>query len=95
MEALKRVEDPEIHQDIVGLGLVYGVIIDDGGKKVTVKMTLTTPYCPYAPQLVEQARMAAGSVPGVEAVEVDMVWDPPWDPRTMASEEVKDILGLW
>jgi metal-sulfur cluster biosynthetic enzyme len=94
-EALQAVEDPEIHQNIVGLGLIYGVEIAKEARKVTVKMTLTTPYCPYGPQLLQETKMVILSLPGVKEAQVDVVWEPTWDPKTMASEDVKDALGLW
>jgi metal-sulfur cluster biosynthetic enzyme len=94
-EALKSVEDPEIHQNIVGLGLVYGVDIDEQAKKIKLRMTLTTPYCPYGPQLLQQAKMVLLALPQVKDAEIDVVWEPAWDPKTMASDEVKDALGLW
>jgi metal-sulfur cluster biosynthetic enzyme len=94
-EALKTVTDPEIHQDIVGLGLIYGIGVSEDGRRVTVKMTVTTPYCPYLPQMIQQAKLAILTLPGVKEAEIEMVWEPPWDPKTMASDEVRDGLGLW
>lgn len=95
MEALKTVQDPEIRHDIVSLGLVYGVDLDREKRSVRIRMTLTTPCCPFAPHLIQQARMRALALPGVEDAQVDIVWEPPWDPKTMASDQVKDALGLW
>ncbi|HWO56666.1 MAG TPA: metal-sulfur cluster assembly factor [bacterium] len=95
MEALKEVKDPELHLGIVDLGLVYGVDIEDDGKHVEVRMSLTSPGCPYGPQMVNDVRFAVASLPGVETADVRVVWDPPWDPRTMASDEIKDKLGIW
>ena len=92
-QQLMRVEDPEIHLDIVSLGLVYGVEIQDG--KVHVKMTLTSPGCPYGPMLVQMARSAVYAVPGVKEAVIEIAWTPPWDPRTMASDDVKATLGIW
>lgn len=94
-EVLQAVEDPEIHQNIVGLGLIYGVEIDKEKRRVTVKMTLTTPYCPYGPQLLQETKMVLLALPGVKEAQVDIVWEPAWDPKTMASDDVKDALGLW
>ncbi len=93
-EALKKVVDPELHLDIVSLGLVYEVKVNDEGD-VAVKMTLTTPFCPIAPEFQQNARNAAESVAGVKSATVEIVFDPPWDPATMASEEAKNQLGLW
>ena len=93
-EVLKKVEDPELHMSIVELGLVYDVVVDDEGN-VTVDMTLTSPACPVGPLLQGMIYHKATEVEGVEDVEVNLVWSPPWDPREMASEEVKMALGIW
>lgn len=94
MDALREVIDPELGLDVVSLGLVYGVEVDDSGE-ATVRMTLTTPYCPLGPMLESQVHAATQFLPGIQGVKVDLVWDPPWDPRTMASDEVKLELGLF
>lgn len=94
-EALKPIEDPEIHLGIVDLGLVYGIDVDAAGKQVAVSMTLTSPACPYGPMIIDQVKRAAAALPGVEKSDVQVVWEPPWDPRTMASDYVKDVLGIW
>jgi metal-sulfur cluster biosynthetic enzyme len=93
-EALKVVQDPELHMGIVDLGLVYNVDIDDEGL-VTIDLTLTSPGCPIGPMIQGQAYHLLTQMEGVEDVEVNLVWDPPWDPRTMASDEVKLALGIW
>jgi metal-sulfur cluster biosynthetic enzyme len=92
-EALKAVVDPEIGIDIVNLGLIYDVALNDNN--ISVKMTLTSPGCPVGPMLQSQVYGIAAGMPGARNVQVDVVWVPPWDPRTMASEEAKDILGIW
>ena len=94
MDALREVIDPELGLDIVSLGLVYGVEVDDEGG-ATVRMTLTSPSCPLGPMLESQVHAATQFLPGIEGVKVDLVWDPPWDPHTMASDEVKLELGLF
>ncbi|MDA0351171.1 MAG: iron-sulfur cluster assembly protein [Chloroflexi bacterium] len=91
---LKTVEDPELHMSITELGLIYDVAVDDEGM-VTVDMTLTSPACPVGPLLQGMIYHKATDVEGVEDVEVNLVWSPPWDPREMASEEVKMALGIW
>lgn len=93
-DALREVIDPELGLDVVSLGLVYGVDVDDSGN-ATVHMTLTTPYCPLGPMLESQVHAATQFLPGISEVRVDLVWDPPWDPHTMASDEVKLELGLY
>ena len=92
--ALTEVEDPEIGMDIVGLGLVYKTEVSDDAK-VRVEMTLTSPGCPMGSYILTQAHAAVMNLPGVKDVQVDLVWTPPWDPKTMASDEVKAELGLW
>ncbi len=92
-ENLKTVIDPEIGIDIVNLGLIYGVDVQDNNIKV--EMTLTGPGCPIGPLLQSQVYGVCASQPGARNVQVDLVWTPPWDPRTMASEEAKDVLGIW
>lgn len=94
LEALIPVQDPEIRIGVVDLGLIYDVDISDKAD-VTVKMTLTTPACPYAEILIGSVKKAVSDLPGVSSSEVEMVWDPPWDPREMASDMAKDQLGIW
>jgi len=91
---LALVEDPELRMSITDLGLVYGVEVDPDGM-VTVDMTLTSPACPVGPMLQGMIYHRLMQTPGVEDVEVNLVWNPPWDPRKMASEEVKMALGIW
>jgi metal-sulfur cluster biosynthetic enzyme len=94
-EALKPVVDPEIFISIVDLGLIRDVVVAEDGAKVRVVMTLTTPFCPEGPMIVEQVKQIVASLPGVQESEVELVWTPPWDPRTEASDEVKAELGIW
>ncbi len=94
IEKLIPVQDPEIHMSIVDLGLVYGAKIDDDGM-VEVTMTLTTPACPLGPLLIGQIQDTLMDVPGVKDVNVDITFSPPWDPRTMASDEIRMQLGIW
>ena len=91
VEALREVEDPELGMDIVELGLMYDVEID--GPKVKVIHSLTSLGCPAGPMIQEGIHDAAASVPGVEDVEVELTWDPPWTPDRM-SEDAKFILGF-
>jgi metal-sulfur cluster biosynthetic enzyme len=94
LAALSEVYDPEIGIDIVSLGLVYGSHIDDDGL-LTINMTLTTPYCPMGSLIQGQAHAVCHGLPGVKDVRVELVWSPPWDPRTMASEEARLELGIY
>ncbi|HDH99487.1 MAG: aromatic ring hydroxylase [Candidatus Latescibacterota bacterium] len=90
-EALKGCYDPEIPVNIVDLGLVYEVKVEDGD--VRVKMTMTAPGCPLSAWIARQAEDAVRSLEGVKDVHVELVWDPPWTPDRM-SEEAKRTLGL-
>ena len=93
MTKLAEVKDPEINLSIVELGLVYDISFDNG--EVLVTMTLTSPGCPLGPVIRGEAYAKLKEVPGVKDVDVQIVWNPPWDPRTMASEDVKMQLGIW
>jgi metal-sulfur cluster biosynthetic enzyme len=95
-EALKEVEDPELHMGIVDLGLVYGVDIEGpASENVTVTMTLTSPMCPVGPMFKESVETKVRSMEGVAKANVEITFTPPWDPRTMASDDVKVLLGIW
>ncbi|MBA4759764.1 SUF system Fe-S cluster assembly protein [Sphingosinicella sp.] len=91
IQALREIYDPEIPVNIYDLGLIYGVdIVDD---HAVVTMTLTTPHCPVAESMPAEVEIRVGSVPGVGSAEVNLVWDPPWDPQKM-SDEAKLELGM-
>ncbi|MFZ5746467.1 MAG: SUF system Fe-S cluster assembly protein [Pseudomonadota bacterium] len=92
VEALKEIYDPEIPVNIYDLGLIYGVeVTPDGHAAVT--MTLTTPHCPVAESMPGEVELRVGAVPGVGSVDVNLVWDPPWDPQKM-SDEARLELGM-
>ena len=93
MEWLRPVQDPELFLGLVDLGLIYSVVLE--GDSVTVKMTLTSPGCPAADHLVSEVKKRLLEYPGVAKADVMVVFEPKWDPRTMASDEVKDRLGIW
>lgn len=97
-EALQPVSDPEIHMSIVDLGLVYGAEVktdEKGGSTIKLTMSLTSPACPYGPMLLASVHGALAKVPGVRDVDVDLTFTPSWDPRSMATEEAKDQLGIY
>ncbi len=95
-EALKTVEDPELNMGIVDLGLVYGIDVDGSqNENVTVTMTLTSPMCPIGPMFRQMVVDRVESIEGVKTTRVDITFSPPWDPRTMASEDAKVQLGIW
>ncbi len=90
-EVLRQVIDPEIGMNVVDLGLVYGVDVEDG--RVQVTMTMTTPACPLGESIAAEAEaIVRQSVPGVTSVTVDLVWEPPWQP-SMMSADAKAELG--
>ncbi len=91
IEEIKKIYDPEIPVNIYELGLIYEVIVKE--KNVSVKMTLTTPNCPVAESLPKEVKDSIMNVEGVEKVELDLVWDPPWD-KSMMSEAAKLELNL-
>jgi metal-sulfur cluster biosynthetic enzyme len=92
-QAIRPIQDPEIHLGILDLGLIYGVQSEPNGT-VRVRMTLTSPACPVGPLLQAQVHAALLKLPGVKEAKVELVWEPPWDPRTMATDEIKMELGL-
>ena len=90
-EALQSCYDPEIPVNIVDLGLIYDVDINED--KVNVKMTLTAPGCGMGPMIASDAQQKILQIPGVSEATVDLVWDPPWDPSRI-SDEAKGKLGI-
>jgi len=96
-EALKAVVDPELFVNIIDLGLIYDVKIDeaaDGKSNVAVEMTMTSPACPAGPQLLSQSQDAVRRLDGVGEVDVKLVMEPPWTPDRM-TEEARDQLGIF
>jgi FeS assembly SUF system protein len=91
--ALRTCYDPEIPVDIYELGLIYDVQVDPSGA-VGIRMTLTSPACPAAGSLPPEVEAKVRAIPGVTAVQVDVVWDPPWDKDRM-SEAARLQLGIF
>lgn len=91
VEALSQVIDPEIGLNVVELGLVYGVEVSEASE-VRVELTMTTPACPLAEQIVRDAEDRILGLQGVAALQVRLVWDPPWTPERM-SASAKALLG--
>jgi metal-sulfur cluster biosynthetic enzyme len=91
IEALRQVEDPELGMDIVDLGLLYDVEVE--GPRVKVTHSLTSMGCPVGPLIQEDIDRVARELPGVEDVDVELTWDPPWTPDKM-SDDAKFILGF-
>ena len=90
-KALKTVKDPELDLDLVVLGLVYDIEVAEAD--VHVVMSLTSPMCPVADQIVLDAKAAVEGVDGVESCEVDLTFDPPWTPERIAPL-IRSSLGL-
>lgn len=93
-QALRTVYDPEIPVDLVNLGLIYHVEIDQAKHRVYIRMTLTAPACGMGPVLVGDVEYRVAQVPNVEHVQVDLVFDPPWS-RDMMSEEAQLETGMF
>ncbi|MEM8964674.1 MAG: SUF system Fe-S cluster assembly protein [Acidobacteriota bacterium] len=93
VEALKTIYDPEIPVNIYELGLIYDVAINPENRHVDCKMTLTSPGCPVAGSLPGEVQAKIAGVPGVESADVELVWDPVWNPNMM-TEEARLELGM-
>ncbi|MFJ2362262.1 putative Fe-S cluster assembly protein SufT [Pseudomonas sp. NPDC087697] len=97
LDMLRTVYDPEIPVNVVDLGLIYQCetrLLADGGQRVEIKMSMTAPGCGMGDVLKEEARAKVETIPGVSEVEVEIVWDPPWDQSRM-SEAARLQLGLF
>lgn len=91
-EVLKNVLDPELNFNVVDLGLVYGVEVKEG-KDIFIKMTMTTPFCPYAPALLADAKDQLSKIKDVGKIDIEVVWEPPWDASKLKAE-IKGQLGI-
>ncbi len=89
--ALKGVKDPELNLDLVVLGLIYDIEVED--TKADVVMSLTSPMCPVAGEIIEQAKEAVLGVDGIEEADVQLTFDPPWTPERI-SPLIRSSLGL-
>jgi metal-sulfur cluster biosynthetic enzyme len=90
--ALRKVKDPELNLNIVDLGLVYGITVDEGNR-VLVDMSLTSPGCPAGPQIIHDVERAIQAMPGVGKVIVNLVWEPFWTPERI-EPRVRAYMGL-
>ena len=97
MKSLQTVEDPELDISIVDLGLVYGVRFEhrDEGLHAEIDLTLTSPGCPAAPEIIVAAHRAALQTDGLDSVHINLVWSPRWDPRVHATEDARMDMGIW
>ena len=93
LEMLGKVLDPEFGVDIVNLGLVYGIEYDKENNIARVKLTMTTPTCPYAGQILMDVQDKLSKIEEIDEIHVELVWDPPWS-TDMMSEEAKAMLGV-
>ena len=91
MDKLKEIDDPETQVSIVDMGFIYDVDIED--EEVDIEMTLTTPGCPLHSKFTNDVEEGVSELEGVEKVEVDVVFDPPWSPDRM-SDDAKEKLGM-
>ena len=91
IEEIKKIYDPEIPVNIYELGLIYDISVKD--KNIKVKMTLTSPNCPVAESLPKEVKDSIMEIKGVDKVDLDLVWEPPWD-KSMMSESAKLELNL-
>jgi len=93
MISLSSVEDPELKLKVTDLGLIYSINIESA--HVEVDMTLTSPGCPVAPELMAAVHRAALETEGIESAHVNLTFSPPWDPRIHASEDAKFEMGIF
>ena len=93
MTSLSAVEDPEMKLTVTELGLIYSVKIEEA--HVEIDMTLTSPGCPVAPELMAAVHRSALSTEGVDSAHVNLTFTPPWDPRVHASEDAKFEMGIF
>ena len=89
--ALRQVKDPELDLNIIDLGLVYGIDVEDGDVRVT--MTLTSPGCPAGPMITNDAYRVLRALEGVKDVNIDIVWEPYWTPERI-DPKVRALMGL-
>lgn len=92
-DKISLVEDPELGLSVTELGLIYNIQVEENGEKANISMTFTSMACPYGPQLKTQVHSAATQI--VPNVTVEVVFSPPWDPYTMASEDARTFLGIY
>ncbi|MFI5164785.1 MAG: metal-sulfur cluster assembly factor [Bacteroidia bacterium] len=93
LKQLKTIIDPELNINIVDLGLIYDIAIDQTLGKVEIKMTLTSPGCPLSAVFEEWIPGALKKIKGVKTVHIELVWEPPWDPDKI-SDDAKEEMGI-
>lgn len=90
-EALKTVKDPEVNLNVIDLGLIYEIQVEDS--KVFIRMTLTSPGCPAGPQILHGAKQAVEALEGVERAEIELTWTPFWTPERI-NPEIRAMMGF-
>jgi metal-sulfur cluster biosynthetic enzyme len=93
--ALESVKDPDFDLGILDMGLVYDISVGERGDEVKVVMTLTSPMCPLVAVHRKDVEESVLAIAGVKRATVEFTFSPPWDPATMATDDVKAILGIW
>ena len=93
MSSLSQVEDPEMKLSVTDLGLIYAVLVTDS--HVEIDMTLTSPGCPVAPELMAAVHRSALKTEGVDSAHVNLTFSPPWDPKVHSSEDAKFEMGIF
>tara|TARA_B100000287_G_scaffold30099_1_gene28296 strand:+ start:2306 stop:2611 length:306 start_codon:yes stop_codon:yes gene_type:complete len=93
MSSLSQVEDPEMKLSVTDLGLIYAVSVNDS--HVEIDMTLTSPGCPVAPELMAAVHRSALKTEGVDSAHVNLTFSPPWDPKVHSSEDAKFEMGIF
>jgi metal-sulfur cluster biosynthetic enzyme len=92
-KAIRAVKDPELNLNIIDIGLVYDIDVDEEAGDVRVQMTLTSPGCPAGAEIIADVKRVVGDMEGVRSVEVDLVWEPYWTPEKM-DPRVRTFLGF-
>ena len=97
MESLGDVEDPEMKMSVTELGLIYAIRIEkqDEGTHAEIDMTLTSPGCPVAPEIMSAVHRSALATDGIDSVHVNLTFSPLWDPKVHASEDARMDMGIW
>jgi metal-sulfur cluster biosynthetic enzyme len=94
LEAMKQVEDPELGVNVVDLGLIYGIDIQDEGRRVVLDMTLTSAACPLTDMIVGASRAALIGLDDIEDVDVNWVWSPPWGPERLSEDGKLELRAM-
>jgi metal-sulfur cluster biosynthetic enzyme len=94
LEAMRQVEDPELGVNVVDLGLIYGVEFEEEGRKVRLDMTLTAVACPLTDMIEGATNAALVGVDGIQEVEINWVWSPPWTPERMTEDGKMELRAM-